>query len=181
MAPPPMPEDSRDAEQLRLLVVFHYIYMGLQTAGLAFLGLHYFIMHAVFGMVKQVPEKAPPVDGKVETGAFPVPESIPPEEGIIPVERNQSPEESVNAEEFFSEFGSLFIIFYLIGAVFLIAYIILNFLAARSISQRKGRTFSIVVAGLNCVSFPFGTTLGVFTLVVLCRQSVMNTYKQSAA
>ena len=181
MAPPPMPENPRDADQLRLLVVLHYIYMGLQAAGLAFLGLHYFIMQSVFGMIKEVPEEAPPVVNKVEKETVPASETIPPEEEILPVETGHSPEVNANTEEFFSEFGSFFIIFYVIVAVFLIAYIILNFLAARSVGQRKGRTFSIVVAGLNCLSFPFGTALGVFALVVLCRQSVTNTYEKNAA
>jgi len=30
--------------------------------------------------------------------------------------------------------------------------------------------FSLVVAGLNCLQFPFGTVLGVFTFVVLLRE-----------
>ena len=44
--------------------------------------------------------------------------------------------------------------------------------AGRCLDQRRYRTFCMVVAVLSCFSFPFGTALGVFTLVVLSRPSV---------
>jgi hypothetical protein len=44
------------------------------------------------------------------------------------------------------------------------------------IQNRRRRIFSIVVAAINCVLFPFGTVLGVFTLVVLVRPSVVALY-----
>jgi hypothetical protein len=44
------------------------------------------------------------------------------------------------------------------------------------IQNRRRRIFSIVVAAINCVLFPFGTVLGVFTLVVLVRPSVVTLY-----
>ncbi len=43
-------------------------------------------------------------------------------------------------------------------------------------SARRHRTFSIVIASLSCMSFPFGTILGVFTLIVLVRPSVKILY-----
>jgi hypothetical protein len=44
------------------------------------------------------------------------------------------------------------------------------------IQTRQRRIFSIVVAAINCVLFPFGTVLGVFTMVVLVRPSVVALY-----
>ena len=44
------------------------------------------------------------------------------------------------------------------------------------IKQRARRMFSLVMAGINCAFFPFGTALGVFTFVVLLRDSVMRIY-----
>ena len=38
--------------------------------------------------------------------------------------------------------------------------------------RRTHRVFSLVVAALNCMNMPFGTMLGVFTIVVLLRDSV---------
>jgi len=68
--------------------------------------------------------------------------------------------------------GALFII---IGAVvILIGWVsaALVLLAGRSLARRRHYTFCVIVAGLSCLSFPIGTALGVFTLVVLLRPSV---------
>jgi hypothetical protein len=53
---------------------------------------------------------------------------------------------------------------------------VLLFLSARYMSARRHRIFSIVIACLSCMSFPFGTILGVFTLIVLVRPSVKFLY-----
>lgn len=49
------------------------------------------------------------------------------------------------------------------------------------IRRRRARTFSLVVAGVNCIHFPFGTALGIFTLIVLLRRSVEDLYRRTAA
>ena len=43
------------------------------------------------------------------------------------------------------------------------------FLAGRSLSQQKRYTLCIVVACIACLFMPFGTILGVFTLIVLVK------------
>ena len=48
--------------------------------------------------------------------------------------------------------------------------------SGRCIQQRVRRTFSVVIAAVNCPLFPFGTALGVFTLMVLMRDSVRRLY-----
>lgn len=53
---------------------------------------------------------------------------------------------------------------------------VLNFLSARGMAGRKWRMLSFIVAGLNCLSVPIGTTLGVFTFIVLMRPSVAAMY-----
>jgi hypothetical protein len=62
--------------------------------------------------------------------------------------------------------------FYLAGAVWFVASGILNLISGLCLRARKGRTFSLVVAGMNCLHIPLGTVLGVFTIVVLPRDSV---------
>ena|SRR5688572_11566144 len=52
-------------------------------------------------------------------------------------------------------------------ALFGITTMVLNVLAAMSIRARSNRTFCMIVAGINCISVPLGTVLGVFTLVLL--------------
>lgn len=44
--------------------------------------------------------------------------------------------------------------------------------AGAFLAQRTRYTFCLVVAAVECVFMPFGTVLGVFTLVVLLRDSV---------
>lgn len=45
-------------------------------------------------------------------------------------------------------------------------------LAGRSLASRTRHTYCLVVAGIECLFMPFGTILGVFTIVVLMRDSV---------
>lgn len=71
--------------------------------------------------------------------------------------------------------------FYLFAGVCIVAAAILTFISGRFLSRRVNRTFSTVVAGLNCLNFPFGTVLGVFTLVVLTKQSVARLYEETAS
>lgn len=49
---------------------------------------------------------------------------------------------------------------------------ILTLTVARRLSQRRSLTLCIVVAAVSCMQIPFGTALGVFTLIVLNRPSV---------
>jgi len=50
--------------------------------------------------------------------------------------------------------------------------ILLEVMAGRKLMAARGRTFCMVVAAFNCLSFPTGTALGVFTFIVLSRPSV---------
>ena len=45
------------------------------------------------------------------------------------------------------------------------------------IQRRQRRTFSLVMAVVNCLSIPFGTALGIFTILVLSRESVRRQYE----
>jgi len=53
---------------------------------------------------------------------------------------------------------------------------VLTLMAGRRIAQRRGRTFTMVIAALNCMNFPLGMLLGIFTLIVLSRESVERLY-----
>lgn len=45
-------------------------------------------------------------------------------------------------------------------------------IAGRKLKLRQSRTFCLVVAGVECMFMPFGTVLGVFTLIHLSKESV---------
>ncbi len=138
--PPPVPLDSSrvDAQHLKLLAIFHFVLAGLALVGLAFLGLHWFIMESVFSNPEawQQSNSAPPPD----------------------------------------QFLALFKWFYFGMGVIVVANGVANLVSGFMIQQRRGRVFSLVVAGVNCLAFPFGTALGVFTFIVLLRDSVEALY-----
>lgn len=80
-----------------------------------------------------------------------------------------------------AEFFAAFKWFYALFGVCLVLGGIANLLSAHFIRRRRHRTFSLVVAGINCAQFPFGTALGVFTFIVLLRDSVRDRYASVAS
>lgn len=52
----------------------------------------------------------------------------------------------------------------------------LRFWASRCVKRRKSRTFCMVIAGIGCLEFPYGTAIGVLSLIVLGRDSVMKLF-----
>jgi hypothetical protein len=52
-----------------------------------------------------------------------------------------------------------------------------NLLSGLWIRARRNRVFSLVVAGINCFQVPLGTALGIFTIIVLMRDSVRELYE----
>ena len=73
-------------------------------------------------------------------------------------------------------FMGIFTWFYVLGGIILTAAGIANLLSGLFLKRRSHRTFSLVVAGLNCINVPLGTVLGVFTIIVLLRDSVAQRY-----
>ena len=74
------------------------------------------------------------------------------------------------------EFFGYFKWFYLAMGLMLLTSGVLTLMAGRSLQKRKRRVFTIVIAALNCLHFPLGTLLGIFTLIVLSRESVERLY-----
>jgi len=60
-----------------------------------------------------------------------------------------------------------------------VAFGIAQILSGRFIARRRYRGISLAVAIANLVLIPYGTLLGVFTLVVLARESVRELYPQA--
>jgi hypothetical protein len=75
------------------------------------------------------------------------------------------------------QFMRIFVWFYLFIGILLVAAAVLNVISGMFLHQKKNRLFSIVVAALNCLQIPFGTALGVFTMIVLMRDSVRERYE----
>ena len=69
-------------------------------------------------------------------------------------------------------FGLMFTIIPLIIILGGWALAILTFIAGRKLSKQQSYMFCFVIAGVLCIFMPFGTVLGVFTILVLMRDSV---------
>lgn len=64
------------------------------------------------------------------------------------------------------------LVFFLVGQSVAMAIII----SGRFIATRKNHLYSFVIGCIECAFFPFGTVLGVFTIMVLSRESVKEIY-----
>jgi hypothetical protein len=82
--------------------------------------------------------------------------------------------------ELFKHLAGVMVWFYAIFGGWYVASGILNVISGMFLLGRKNRTFSLIVAGLNCVHIPLGTILGVFTIIVLIRDSVRSLYEEKA-
>lgn len=74
----------------------------------------------------------------------------------------------------FVSFAAVFITLGLSLAAFMLA-------AGRFLAQRRNYTFCLVMAGVECIFMPFGTVLGVFTIIILMRESVKQQFIDRAA
>ena len=73
-------------------------------------------------------------------------------------------------------FAVLGSVLFLIGLSMAICILI----AGRSLALRKRYSFAFVMACIECLFIPFGTILGVFTIIVLSRESVRRLFSTAA-
>jgi len=71
--------------------------------------------------------------------------------------------------KFFAWFFILFPSVFILAGWTLSGFIIA---AGRKLKHRASYTFCLVIAGLECILMPLGTVLGVFTIIVLMKDSV---------
>lgn len=87
----------------------------------------------------------------------------------------------VQSEPFpFALFG---LVFTLIPAAIILsgwAFAICLALAGYFLIKKQHYTFCLVMAGISCIFTPFGTVLGIFTIIVLMRTSVKALFNQSS-
>ena len=68
--------------------------------------------------------------------------------------------------------GWMIVAFGVMAALFSITYMALIVYAGRCIKRTQNWTYVIVMAALSCAFFPFGTALGVFTIIILSKPDV---------
>ena len=66
----------------------------------------------------------------------------------------------------------IFVIFSLVAILGGWTLAVLMLLAGQRLKRRVSRTFCLVVGALECTLMPFGTVLGIFTIIILMRDSV---------
>jgi hypothetical protein len=176
---------NQDLDHLRLLSIFHYVFGGL-AAFFSFFPLIYVVMGAVFlfapdgmgfgpgpdmGEMEAFPAEIP-VGGEGDMG------EVAPDDPFAGAPVASDPFDDASARNFVGgmliAMGSLFFVIGLVCAVLVI-------MAGRNLAAQRGYTFCLVIAALECLSVPIGTALGVFTIVVLQRESVKELFAQRRA
>ena len=74
--------------------------------------------------------------------------------------------------------------FVVFGAAWMVCgltYAVCLWLAGRFLQQHRRYIFCLVMAALSCAFTPFGTVLGVFTILVLMRPSVKELFEETPA
>lgn len=67
------------------------------------------------------------------------------------------------------------LVFIIVGGVMMafgLAFAGAIFAAGRFLARRKHHTFCLVVACIECLFMPFGTVLGIFSIVILVREPI---------
>lgn len=174
---PPSQINLEDESHLGILSIFHFVLGGLYLLGIFFLVGHFMIMSMVFQMPGVMTPAVPPPPAPVAIGtpveSVEVPPAVETPGTIVPL---SPPAPAPSAPVFPKEMKAFFVGFYIVIGVLILTASVCNVLSGVFIRKRKHRIFSMVIAGLNCLQIPFGTALGVFTLIVLARPSVRSAY-----
>ena len=85
-----------------------------------------------------------------------------------------NPERAVYPSESFSSWGEVVLVVTLL--IIWWGLITCLILTGRRLKTHKSHIFCMIVAGVECISFPFGTILGIFTLITLNQVSVKNIF-----
>ena len=149
--PPELPPahyslQSRDAEHIKLLSIFHYVFAGLSVVGGLFFALY--LVFAMF-MIRSVST----LSATGPSGSGTTAPSGPPAEMI---------------EMMGWAYGAMGVV----GGLGSLLVGLGSFMAGKSLAERRRRTFIYVVSAIQCLFIPFGTALGIFTILVLERPTV---------
>jgi len=176
--------NAQDEAHLGLISVFHYVLAGLYLLGIGFVIIHFMIMSMVFRMAGAESGKSHPAPVAViaENPATETPGEmsglleIPPPATAPPTAPNVA-----KPNPFPKEIIPFFIGIYVVIGLFMVTLCVVNILSGLYIRKYKNRTFSFIVAAVNCLQIPLGTLLGVFTIIVLSRVSVKMEYDAKLA
>lgn len=161
----------RDSEHLRLLSVFYYVHAGLMALATLW-PLIYVVMGLFVTNVASSPSSpsaSAVVVSSSSSSGVPVPAASPSSPHGVAM--------SVSEVEEAKMIGTIFIIVGVVMSLCFLALATANFFAARALSKRRNRMFIFVVGCINLLAMPLGTTLGVFTLIVMLRPTIQGLFE----
>ena len=167
--------DAQDEAHLNLISVLHYVMGGLYLLGIGFVVIHFMIMGFFLRHAEAEANKPPAISVAVTPPSASEPDVASPPQTAPSAAHPSSP-----PAPFPKEIIPFFIAFYVVIGFFLVVLCVCNILSGLYVRKRKNRTFSFVIAGVNCLQFPLGTALGVFTFIVLSRPAVKTDYDSRA-
>jgi hypothetical protein len=159
--------DKQLEQNLHLLAIFHYV-----VAGFLALMVCFSILYAAFAwnMFSSFPVTVPPFEEVQVTTYEEYGQAISQEDYDERVARYAAP------EQIFAGFRTMMITILLLNGLFWGGICLMTALSGYFIQQRQRRVFSIVTAAVNCIYFPFGTVLGVFTIILLNKSETIDLY-----
>lgn len=143
-----MDQRQQNEQYLKILSAFHYALGGLSALVACFPIIHLVVGLGMLGF------------------------------GFIPIAAGG--EEPTSFLPFFFPFSLVGLVFVFVAATIILlgwAYAICLIIAGRSLATRQRYTFCMVIAGIACAFAPFGTVLGVFTIVTLIQPAVKEMFQ----
>jgi hypothetical protein len=88
--------------------------------------------------------------------------------------------QSAGEDLFVRSMGLMFMVIGFVGFLFLVSFAAIKIYAGYCIAKHKNRVLCLVVAGISLIGFPFSTILGVFSFIVLLRDSVRDLFESQS-
>ena len=162
---------DQTAENIRLLAVFHYVLGGLTYFLALFPIFHFaiglFLLLAPFEEWAEPPAEPPSESIRVEETT-----QTDPSLSDDPYDRNDtSPQTDLRPEDVWIVRGMGGIFTGVAAVIMLSGFVLatLMIIAGRRLSKHRSHTFCLILAGLECMLFPFHSILGIFTFILLLR------------
>jgi len=161
-------------EHIRLLAIFHYVVGGVgylfSLIPFIHLSIGIFFLVAPEEMFEVKPPVLTPSVTEQEGGSAPAEAQETPDAGGTAPPRVDAPPPAGQVQPFPSKlFGAMFTV---IASVIILAGLTLStciIMAGRRLSAHRSHMFCMVMAGIECLFMPFGTVLGIFTILTLVK------------
>jgi len=140
-----------DDEHIRLLAMFH-VFSAVMSFLFGGLMMIYFAIFAIAGLAGQGIQQAMNEE----------------------MQKEMLKDGGEQAAQFLAGFNFFQLFFWGFGLfiALTVVYGILELLAAKYFRERKHKTFLLFINIIHCLTFPYGTVLGIFSIMVLQRGSV---------